>query len=140
LQTSDPNIHQVPILSWEAALHWPHFSKCQDAQFAYLPILSHQASAQTFALLLNNDVMESPHGLSFPQGGFILVDSLREVSPNQYVLVRTERPQNLLFRQLILDAGRYYLKPLNPRYPITTLPQDATFLGVITQLQLPICP
>jgi SOS-response transcriptional repressor LexA len=130
-------VTMVPLLSWQTAQAWPKIA-AQENNAPCLPVLSAYASAQAFALLIENDVMESSQSISFPQGCFIIVDPLREVSPHQYVLVRSQRQGQLLFRQLVLDGGRSYLKPLNPRYPITAFPNDGEYLGVVTQLQMDV--
>ncbi len=131
-------ITMVPILSWEAAQHWPNFAKYSKNVNSSLPILNHKASGQAFALIIENDLMQSPEGVSFAKGSMIIVDTDKEIANNHYVLVRTKRHPQLLFRQLVIDGDRHYLKPLNPRYPITAAPNDAQYLGVVTQTRMDI--
>jgi SOS-response transcriptional repressor LexA len=40
---------------------------------------------------------------------------------------------DVTFKQLVQDSGEWYLKPLNPRYPIRALPVGATFCGVVRE-------
>lgn len=127
--------HHIPLLSWEQAAQWPE----QEASaHPSIPVSNHIASADAFALPIMNDLMESDHGISFPANSQIIVDVQQEAQPNDFILVKSSRHNQLLFRQWIVDADRQYLKPLNQRYPIMALPNDAQIIGVIVQVQIDI--
>ena len=78
--------------------------------------------------------MTNPGGApSFPEGTIIIVDPEREATPGRYVVVRQNSDTECTFKQLVRDAGKHYLKPLNPRYPLLEMLPDAVICGVLVQ-------
>jgi SOS-response transcriptional repressor LexA len=87
-----------------------------------------------YALRVVGDSMTNPHGSpSFPEGTVIILDPEREAAPGKYVVVRQKGDSEVTFKQLVRDGGRFYLKPLNPRYPILEMNEDAVICGVLVQ-------
>lgn len=74
----------------------------------------------------------------FPNGGIIVVDPDVQPRPGSYVVVRLDDSQQATFKQLVVDGGEQYLKPLNPRYPIMPVRERASFCGVVKQLVMDI--
>lgn len=70
----------------------------------------------------------------FPQGSTIIVDPSVDARAGSYVIVRLEGTQEATFKQLVVEGGSTYLKPLNPRYPIMQVNGEATICGVVVQL------
>jgi len=70
---------------------------------------------------------------SFPEGHTIFVDPTREAEHGSNVVVKLPGAEEPIFRQLIVEAGRKFLKALNPAWPdsICPLPDDAIILGVV---------
>lgn len=66
----------------------------------------------------------------FWDGEIIIVDPERNAKHRDYVVVRLDGGE-ATFKQFIVDAGRKYLKPLNKRYPILEITQDAVICGVV---------
>ena len=86
-------------------------------------------SRDAFALRVHGDSMEPV----FPNGCIIVVDPAIEVKPGMYVVVRLDGTSEHTFKQLVIDGPHKLLKPLNPRYPIIELHQDAVFCGVVVE-------
>lgn len=90
----------------------------------------------TFALRVEGDSMMNPAGImpSFPAGSLIIVDPTREPKPGYPVIVKLAGVPVAVFKMLELYDGKRQLKPLNPRYPIAPMPDDARIVGVVTSL------
>jgi SOS-response transcriptional repressor LexA len=82
----------------------------------------------TFALRVEGDSMEP----EFMNGVLIVVEPEMEAQPGDYVVVRTTE-NTTTFKQLVRDGADWFLKPLNERYPIRPLPENAVICGVVRE-------
>jgi SOS-response transcriptional repressor LexA len=85
----------------------------------------------TFALRVHGDSMISDSNDSFPDGSIVIVEPDFEALPGDYVIAKNADGETT-FKQLVKDAGEFYLKPLNARYPIKPL-GDAEIIGVVRE-------
>ncbi len=105
---------KVPLISW-----------VQAGDFAEVVDLLHpgeafewiettvQQRAHTFALRVQNDSMEP----DFPAGTILIVEPELDAHAGDYVIAKNG-DEEATFKQLVRDGGDWYLKPLNPRYPL----------------------
>jgi SOS-response transcriptional repressor LexA len=130
---------KVPLISWVQAGAWStavdnlHPGDAEEWIPTTVPIHQH-----TYALRVKGDSMTNPAGdPSFPDGSIIIVepDAIGDAERmlNQFVIVKRTADDEATFKQLVKDAGRYYLKPLNPRYPMLELREDDVFCGVVRE-------
>ena len=70
---------------------------------------------------------------TFPDGALIVVDPDKAADIGCFVVVRFEDHEEATFKQLVEDAGRRYLKPLNARYPMVPINGSATLCGTWVQ-------
>jgi SOS-response transcriptional repressor LexA len=63
----------------------------------------------------------------------VIVDPDREPAPGSFVVARFDDVQEATFKQLVEDAGRRYLKPLNPRYPMIPIDGNVILCGTWIQ-------
>lgn len=79
----------------------------------------------TFALRVQGDSMEP----KFTEGMLLIIEP--ELSPQHgdYVIVKNGSDE-AVFKQLVKDGSDFFLKPLNPRYPIKPL-GDCSIIGVV---------
>ena len=87
----------------------------------------------TYALRVEGDSMEP----RFPNGAILIVEPEAEAKNGSYVIVR-QNGTDATFKQLVHDGGRWYLKPVNPRYPIMELAEDAVLCGVVKQMVMDV--
>lgn len=112
---------RVPMLTWEqAGLEMP------EEVGTWVPV-TRRVGKGSFALRISGDAMEN----EFCDGDTIVVDPNVDTSHNRYVVVRSPGSPHATFKQLIVDGGRRFLKPLNPRYPITELGAEGQVCGVV---------
>ena len=69
----------------------------------------------------------------FTEGELIFVDPDREPYNGAFVVVRLDDAQQATFKQLVIESGRHYLRPLNERWPdpIIEINGNATLCGVV---------
>lgn len=83
----------------------------------------------TFALRVSGDSMEP----EFPEGMILIIEPELEPVPGDYVVAKNGSEETT-FKQLIKDGGDWYLKPLNPRYPIKPL-GNSQIIGVLRAVE-----
>jgi SOS-response transcriptional repressor LexA len=83
----------------------------------------------TFALRVMGDSMEP----EFREGMVIIVEPDMEPQPGDYVIARNGAEETT-FKQLTKDGGDWYLKPLNPRWPIKPLGKSK-IVGVVRAVE-----
>lgn len=121
---------RVPLISWVRAGSW------SDVEDQYHPgeadewvdVYDTIPGDQTFALRVTGDSMTSPYAgdaITFPDGTVIVVDPMRAASAGDYVVAKDVTTQQATFKKLTTDGGRWYLKPLNPSYPMIEIDDPA---------------
>lgn len=99
------------------------------------------ASTSAFALRVRGDSMVNTAGaLSFPAESIIVVDPNIPAVPGYPVVVKLVDAAEAVFKIYEFDGKDYFLKPLNPRYPIVPMPADARVIGVVISVQLETLP
>ena len=120
----------VPVVSWVQAGNW---QECTDP---YPPGVADEwisptkrVSERSFALQVRGDSMEP----EFTEGATIIVDPALEAVHGSFVIVRLDDALEATFKQLVVDGGNRFLKPLNGRYPIVPINGNATIVGVVVE-------
>lgn len=126
---------EVPLISWVQAGDWNNLVDNFSPGDAERWVATYaKVSKHAFALRIVGDSMTNPSGApSFPEGTIIIVDPERAAQPGKFVVVRQNSDTECTFKQLVRDAGKHYLKPLNPRYPLLEMLSDAVIAGVLVQ-------
>lgn len=127
----------VPVISWVQAGAWAEI--CDNFQPAeaeeWLPCpRSH--GPNTFALKVQGASMEP----KFQDGDIIFVDPSREADHGKHVVVRLEDEMRATFKQLIIEGGESFLRPLNPDWPdkVIRVNGTATICGVVIGKFVPV--
>ena len=112
----------VPVISWVAAGAWDEaadpYAPGDGQDWKACPV-SH--SGRTYALRVRGDSMTAPHGKSYPDGCLIFVDPERRVPEHgQPVIAKINGDAEVTFKLFMRDAGRVWLRALNPAYPPIT--------------------
>ncbi|MBF0141832.1 MAG: helix-turn-helix domain-containing protein [Magnetococcales bacterium] len=120
-----PTTARVPLLTWKEAGGGEFGSPLREPStwIAVAP----RIGKNTFAMRISGDTMAP----EFTEGDIILVDPDIPVDHNRFVVVRPKPGDEATFKQLIVDGGVRYLKPLNIRYPLVEIGPEAEFRGVI---------
>jgi len=86
-----------------------------------------ECGGEPFALRVLGDSMAP----EFVEGHIIIIEPDGVVQNGSYVFAQHE--DEYIFRQLHIENGQYFLKPLNNKYPTLTLSNLDAVKGVITQ-------
>ncbi|MEG3638058.1 LexA family protein [Magnetococcus sp. PR-3] len=140
LMPGDPNrmVRQLPVLNWSDVMSWVQTSLVEmDAELQESVEVTKAFGENAYALRVHGDSMEP----KVPEGSTILVDPSCVAENNYLVVVHLEGEPEATFKQLVLEGGARYLKPLNPRYPIVDLSHHRyTLLGVVRQVVIDLDP
>ena len=128
---------QAPVISWVQAgewgeaidLHLPGFGE----EFEPVPPT---AGPNAFWLRVVGDSMTSQSGLSVPEGHLILVDPDIQADNGSLVVAKLDDTQEVTFKQLVVDAGQKYLKPLNRDYRTIPINGNCRIVGVVKEAKL----
>ena len=112
----------VPLISWITAGTWNEAADPlppgQAEEWLPCPV-SH--GRRTYALRVRGDSMTAPHGKSYPDGCLIFVDPERLDPPSGTpIIAKVSGDDGVTFKLLVKDAGKVFLRALNPQYPPIT--------------------
>ncbi|OFE11409.1 hypothetical protein PHACT_12695 [Pseudohongiella acticola] len=138
LEISEPTIAFIPLISWVQAGQWcesPDPYQPGDAE-DWMPAPPN-AGPRTFALGVVNDSMTSPYPgqRSYPHGCIIYIDPDRQATNGARVVARVGGEYT--FKAYVEDAGRKYLKPINPTYDKIEITEDVHICGVVIGSYMP---
>lgn len=123
----------VPLISWvqagygRTAVDNLHPGQGERIETTY------RVRPHTYALRVAGDSMEP----RFPEGCIVIVEPEETPIHGKFVIVRQNGDEATL-KQYIEDGGRKFLKPLNTRYPIFELKEDAVFCGVVKRIEMDV--
>jgi SOS-response transcriptional repressor LexA len=122
----------VPLLSdVQAGAYKMHVDNFQPEEggSSDLVATSVPVKRHTFALRVTGDSMEP----EFREGMVIIVEPDMEALPGDYVIARNGEDETT-FKQLVKDGSDWYLKPLNPRWPMKPLGKNK-IVGVVRAVE-----
>lgn len=115
---------EVPLLSWVQAGEWTE----ADMEFIENETIhvKNKPSEKTFAVRVKGDSM-SPR---FLEGDVLIVEPEKEPKNGSLVVARYN--EQATFKKLGIDAGMYFLKPLNKQYETLKVDDnEIVILGVV---------
>jgi SOS-response transcriptional repressor LexA len=122
---ADPNAPaRYPLVSWAQAGSPKVYP--EDAEMYPCPM---PCSKDTFVLRVQGASMEPV----FRDGDLIFVDPASELQHAAYVVAKMVNGVDAIFKQLIIESGQKYLKPINPSWPgqILAVDDDCNIIGVV---------
>ena len=130
-----PEVFAVPLISLVTAGQWNEIvDNYRPGQGQKLVCTTRKVGPRAYALRVIGDSMENPNGRpTYPQGSIIIMDPDREAQHGSAVVVRLEDSKEATFKQLVIEGGKQFLKPLNPRYPVMEISRNAMVCGVVIQ-------
>ena len=128
-------VRRVPLISWVQAGQWNEVCDVLplESVLEWIPALA-RVGPRAFALRIQGDSMEP----KFPVGAAIVVVPDVHAQQGDYVIVRLDGTDECTFKQLVEDAGKRFLKPLNPRYPLIEVTCNATVVGIVRGIWLSV--
>ncbi len=134
-----PRFGKVPLISWVQAGAWceaiSNFEFYNADSWLSCPV---PISAQGYALKVLGDSMTNPGpGRSYPAGCIIFVDPEAVTKPGDRVIATVPRTNEATFKILVEDAGRQFLRPINPQYPIIEITEETHIRGKVVGAFIP---
>lgn len=135
----DQRFGKVPLISWVQAGAWCetvcNFEAHDADQWLSCPVA---ISSSGYALKVMGDSMTNPGpGRSYPTGCIIFVDPEAETKTGDRVIARVPRTNEATFKVLVEDAGRQFLRPINPQYPIIDITEETHICGKVVGSFIP---
>jgi SOS-response transcriptional repressor LexA len=130
-----PKANKVPMISWESLPIFVEGTLIIDgSEWIGCP---YDLSEKSFVLEVQDELMTSIHGRSYPKGALIFVDAEREPKAGERVIAIDTVTLSAVFREYVISGSATYLKPLNERYPIKALQQSTSIIGVVVGSYMP---
>ena len=130
---------KVPLISWVQAGAWceaiSNFEPYHADTWLSCPVA---ISSSGYALQVRGDSMTNfGPGRSYPAGCIIFVDPEVEANTGDRVIARVPRTNEATFKVLVEDAGRTFLRPINPQYPIIDITEETHICGKVVGSFIP---
>lgn len=135
----DHRFGKVPLISWVQAGAWceaiSNIEVYDADSWLSCPV---PISNLGYALKVHGDSMTNPGpGRSYPAGCIIFVDPEAETKTGDRVIARVPRTNEATFKILVEDAGRQFLRPINPQYPIIDITEETHICGKVVGSFIP---
>lgn len=127
---------RVPVIPWPLASEWGRSPDPKRLPAGTQWIMPPECPpGKTFAMVVRDEGMQAPTGISFPAGYTIFVDPGRKAVANDFVVGHLGDPAAPVFKKLSLDGSAYYLRPLNPQFPMQQVGDTFEVIGVVVGLR-----
>jgi SOS-response transcriptional repressor LexA len=127
---------RVPVISWQKAAKMHRFTEILPGDtLGYVFPVEATHVPNPFALRVKGDSMSGATGASFPEGSVVIFDPSLVAVSGDYVLALDPTTSEPTFKRLIEDAGRWFLRPLNPSYPTVQFPDPFGVIAVAVECQ-----
>lgn len=131
-----PETKGFPLISWVSAGQWLEaVEPYKVSEIDEWPETIQHAGPNSFWLAVRGDSMTAPVGFTVPEGMIILVDPSKEVKSGKLVVAKLVNDNEATFKMYVEDAGRRFLKPLNPQYPMTEINGNCAIIGVVIDIK-----
>lgn len=126
-----------PVISWVQAGEWKEVVDIMEADcFTEWETSDSAVSTESFWLRVVGDSMTAPSGVSIPEGHLILVDPQAVAENGSLVVAKLLDDEVATFKKLVVDAGKTYLKPLNPSYRTIEVNGSCHIIGVVKEAKI----
>lgn len=120
----------IPVLTWEIAGQWPDCkNRLKEQHWNDWITTDKPVSNDAFALRVTGESM-APR---FNEGTTLVIEPTAEARNRSFIVVQFEDQSDVTFKQLLIDGGDQYLKPINPEFKTTLLDKPHRVLGVVIQ-------
>lgn len=128
---------KVPLISYVQAGSWEEASDPYSVGDAedWIDAPS-SAGPHAFWLRVVGDSMTSHTSPSIPEGYLILVEPDLCAGNGSLVVAKLTDTNEVTFKKLVMDAGKSYLKPLNPSYRTIEINGNCKIVGVVREAKV----
>lgn len=123
------NIQEIPLITWKEASLWPNLIEKDLLEKNYI-LTDVEAGTKPYALIVEED-----DWIGFLKNSILIIDTETEVTHKDYVIVHKSGQELPTMKQVLMDEGKIYLKPLNPIFQTSLFDKTHEFLGVLVQVK-----
>jgi SOS-response transcriptional repressor LexA len=121
---------RIPLISWRDVRSFCRSP--EDTEVSSWIACPIEIGKAAFALTVENDSMTNPGvGATYPLGCIIFVNPEAIVSAGDKVIASVPDSDQLTFKIFTEDAGRNFLRPINPQYPVIDITGNVFIFGKI---------
>lgn len=127
---------RVPVIPWSLAAEWalnPDPTRLPTGTAWVMP--PEVPPGRVFAMTVRDESMQAPSGVSFSMGYTIFVDPSRKALANDFIVGHLGDPAAPVFKKLTLDGSAYWLRALNPQFPMQQVGDTFEVIGVVVGLR-----
>lgn len=127
---------RVPVIPWSLAAEWalnPDPTRLPTGTAWVMP--PEVPPGRVFAMTVRDESMQAPSGVSFSMGYTIFVDPSRKALANDFIVGHLGDPAAPVFKKLTLDGSAYWLRALNPQFPMQQMGDTFEVIGVVVGLR-----
>ena len=125
-----PLTRKVPIISWASLSSINKGEKLMLESDRWIGCPD-DIGENSFALEVENDLMTSNSGRSYPVGSFVFVDQDKPVKSGDRVIAVKLKTLDSVFREYVIEGSVSYLKPLNTQYSTKECDENTQIIGVV---------
>lgn len=125
---------RVPLISWvQAGAFCQVTDEFQPGDAERWLLTTQNLGPHAYALRVKGDSMVNPipGGHTYPEGSIVYVDPDAAVTNGCRVIAKIPDADEATFKVYAEDAGKRWLKPLNPQYPIIEMTEGMVICGVV---------
>jgi len=126
-----PITRKIPILSWEALSNYHNKKEVLMLESDRWIGCPDDIGENSFALEVENDLMTSNSGRSYPVGSFVFVDQDKPPKSGDRVIAVNAKTLDSVFREYVIEGSVSYLKPLNNQYQTKECDEHTQIIGVV---------
>ena len=119
-------LYHIPQLSWEDSIRWP----ATDIHPEIMLTSEFHHSEYAFALQVEEDGLEN-----LSKNTVLLIEPELTPEHRDFVIVHKDGQKMPALKQVLIDEGQMYLKPLIHGYNVITLTPEHKILGVVTEFK-----
>ncbi len=134
LKEGPETISAVPVLNWEEAEENPQNLHKTNTRRKSIIIDKH-IGINAFALIMKDSSMYP----LFPKGTLLIVDPDKEAKDRSFIIIKIKNQQQIIFRQLFIDAHQRYIKPLSPdlnQFKMLAVNNNDRICGILVQARM----
>ncbi len=123
-----PKWIEVPLINWKMAVNWKDISGTKQEIKKFIR-LDTRLSDYAYALEIEDTTMEP----TFMKGTYIIVEPDLEPYDRDYVIVLLNKQIKPVFRQVLFDGEKMFLKTINTNFDIIQSVKNSKIIGVAVQ-------
>ena len=127
----------VPLISWKQAANWARFRhELRKKPWTDWVSTDLTVSDDAFALAVEGDAMAP----AFLEGTTLIIEPTLVPKNRDFVVVATTKNESAHFRQLLVDSGDQYFRPLSNEFRTMQRDKTHTIIGTLMQTRMDFYP